>query len=169
MKDKEKTETILKALRAFYEQRPRFVTFPELRLGSGFDNNSQRRVDFFVIDSSKGNTVIGYEIKAGRQDFLKDIKDPLKQRGARQYCNEFYYICLGDLIKPEEVPLWAGLVRLLPVKSNEYGYNGYNGYDFNTIVPAPFREKNVPTWGLICSLIRKFKKQLAEENHILYL
>lgn len=154
--DKEKTQIILNTLNAYYNhgsRQRRFVKFPELRLGSGYSNNSQRRVDYFVIDSNAGNVVTGYEIKASRQDFLKDIKDPFKQRGARQYCNEFYYICLEDLIKREEVPLWTGLIQL---QKDEYG--PYNGYQFHIAVPSPYYEKTTPTWSLICAMIRKFEK-----------
>lgn len=112
MNDKEKTQEILNSLIGYYTSWGRDRTniiFPELRLGSGYNDIAQRRIDLFVISSEKGNYTTAFEIKVSRQDFLKDINDPLKQRGARLYSTNFYYVAPKDMIKIEEVPIWAGL------------------------------------------------------------
>lgn len=152
MKDKEKTEIILKAL----EHRQRFygdVFLPELRLGSGFSDVAQRRIDLFAISSQKGNYTTAYEIKVSRADFLKDIKNDLKQRGARLYSSNFYYVAPKDMIKTEEIPVWAGLM--------EYDFESRI---FRTKVPAPLQSRNTPSWSLICSIVRKVNQQLYTEK-----
>ena len=103
MEDSEKTEKILYFLNKFYDidsRKRSFIKFPELRLGTGYSGIAQRRMDFFVISSNAGNNSICYEIKVSRNDFKNDINKPLKQRGARLYSNEFYYITPKDLLKP---------------------------------------------------------------------
>ena len=75
LKDKEKTEIILEALKHKYTGWGRCnVLFPELRLGSGYSDIAQRRIDLFMISSEKGNYTTAFEIKVSRGDFLKDIK-----------------------------------------------------------------------------------------------
>ena len=161
MKDKEKTEVILKALKHYYSSWGRGRTnicFPELRLGSGYCGVAQRRIDFFVISSNAGNETTAFEIKVSRQDFKKDVNDDMKQRGARLYSNNFYYVTPKGLVKPEEIPLWAGLMEL--DLDNETDVE--NAF-FKEIVPAPLFPKAVPSWGLICSMIRHLNKETGSD------
>ena len=75
MNDKQKTETILEALKRKCTSWHRCnVLFPELRLGSGYSDIAQRRIDLFMISAEKGNYTTAFEIKVSRADFLKDIK-----------------------------------------------------------------------------------------------
>ena len=164
MKDKEKTEIMLKYLidrEISYGKGRTNVIFPELRLGSGYCGVSQRRIDLFIISSNAGNPTTAYEIKASRSDFKKDIQDDLKQRGARLYANEFFYVAPKGMIKREEVPLWAGLI--------EFDFDKYETteerdkkYLFATVVDAPLHPKYPPSWGLICSMIRHVNKDIGK-------
>lgn len=150
MNDTEKTETILRALSHHLTSWGRCnVIFPELRLGSGYNDISQRRIDLFCISAEKGNYTTAYEIKVSRGDFLKDIKDDLKQRGARLYSTNFYYVAPKDMIKPEEIPVWAGLM--------EYDFETKS---FRKRIPAPLQSRNMPSWGLICSLVRRVNEKV---------
>ena len=155
MKDKEKTEKILKALQHHFTSRGRCnVLFPELRLGSGYSDIAQRRIDLFIISAEKGNYTTAFEIKVSRGDFLKDIKDNLKQRGARLYATNFFYVAPEGLIKPEEVPVWAGLM--------EYSFEDQR---FRTKVPAPLSSRNTPSWGLVCSLVRRVNEKIYRDKN----
>ena len=166
MKDKEKTEIILKALiqREVSWGRGRTnIVFPELRLGSGYCGVAQRRIDLFVISSNAGNPTTAYEIKVSRSDFKHDINDDLKQRGARLYANEFYYVAPRNMLKPEEIPLWAGLLefdfdQLGNMKDRERELYLL----FSNPVPAPLHPKASPSWGLICSMIRHVNKDIGK-------
>lgn len=161
MKDKEKTACILEALKQHFTTWGRGRTniiFPELRLGSGYCGVAQRRMDFFVISSNAGNETIGFEIKASRQDFKKDVTDELKQRGARLYCNRFYYVAPKGMLKSEEIPIWAGLWEL--DLDNDVAVKDAR---FSETVPAPLFPKAVPSWGLICSMIRHVNKDTSAD------
>lgn len=152
MKDSEKTEIMFNALMKYYSDWNRAhtnVIFPELRLGSGYSDIAQRRIDMFLISSEKGNYTTAFEIKASRTDFLKDIKNELKQRGARMYATNFYYVAPKGMLKIEEIPVWAGL--------KEYDFETDK---FQNTIVAPLQSRNNPSWGLICSLVRRVNESL---------
>ena len=157
MKDKEKTEYILNALKDHFTSWGRGRTnilFPELRLGSGYCGVAQRRIDLFLISSNAGNETTAFEIKVSRQDFKKDVTNDLKQRGARLYSNLFYYVTPKGLLKPEEIPIWAGLWEIDLEDKNKF---------FHEVVPAPLHSKAMPSWGLICSMVRHINKEKGSD------
>lgn len=148
--DAKKTEIILQALMQRYERNGRSnVIFPELRLGSGYSDIAQRRIDMFMISSEKGNYTTAFEIKVSRGDFLRDIKDEAKQRGARLYSSNFYYVAPKGMLNPEEIPMWAGLME----------YDFENG-QFNERIVAPLQSRNTPSWSLVCSLVRRVNEKV---------
>lgn len=152
--DTEKTETILQALKDRYSRNGRSnVLFPELRLGSGYSDIAQRRIDLFMISSEKGNYTTAFEIKVSRGDFLKDIKDEAKQRGARLYSSNFYYVAPKGMINPEEIPMWAGLMKY-----------DFESKQFNTRIVAPLQSRNTPSWSLVCSLVRRVNENVYADR-----
>ena len=100
-----------------------------------------RRCDLWTVsaNSSAGFKARAYEIKISRADFRRD--NAVKQREARLFSDQFFYVTPAGLIKPEEVPDWAGLIE-------------YADDAFKTVVTAPYRDKDAPTWELVVSLIR---------------
>lgn len=170
--DKQKTEYILEALtkqHTHWGKSRSNIIFPELRLGSGYCGVAQRRIDMFVISSAAGNVTTSFEIKVSKNDFKHETD--LKQRGARLYSNYFYYVTPKHLLKPEDIPVWAGLWEL---DIDDYIQNGRL---FREVVPAPLHPKAMPSWGLICSMIRHVNKDcgrqtiedLQKENNVLRL
>lgn len=129
--------------------------FQELRLSSGF--GMEGRMDFFAISPSPstGNKAVVYEIKISRSDFRRDSHQ--KQRGARLMSDQFYYIAPVGVIPHEEIPDWAGLIEV-----EWKAVRTRNSTDVRlvhkTIIRAPKRDKDSPSWGLVCSLIRNAKK-----------
>ena len=157
--DKQKTEYILEALtkqHTHWGKSRSNIIFPELRLGSGYCGVAQRRIDMFVINSGAGNVTTSFEIKVSKNDFKHETD--LKQRGARLYSNYFYYVTPKDLLKPEDIPVWAGLWEL---DIDDYIQNGRL---FREVVPAPLHAKAMPSWGLICSMIRHVNKDCGKQT-----
>ncbi len=72
----------------------------------------------------------------------------MKQRGARLFSDRFFYATPPGLIKPEEIPDWAGLAEC--DNSNPNWWSRYK-----IIVPAPKLDKPHPSWGLVVSLLRR--------------
>lgn len=129
------------------------LVFSELRLSSGFE--WQGRIDFLAINvsPSKGNPIIAYEIKISKADFKRDTHK--KQRGARLFSDRFFYIAPAGVIPPEDVPDWAGLIEL--------SWTAPQGARTpflcpKEVIPAPKRDKDAPTWGLVVSIIRNARK-----------
>lgn len=113
----------------------------ELALASG-----ARRCDFWTLApcQSKGYAATAYEIKVSRADYRRDT--PTKQREARLFSDRFYYVTPPGLVKPDEVPDWAGLIE---IHDDERPFARKK-----IIVPAPLRDKDAPSWELIVSLLR---------------
>lgn len=154
--DKQKTELILQCLVKHFSTWGRErsnIIFPELRLGSGYCGVAQRRIDLFIINSAAGNETTAFEIKVSRNDFKHDLDNDLKQRGARLYANKFIYVTPKGLVKPDEVPIWAGLWEI--DLNSDYAIECCN---FRETVPTPLHPRAMPSWGLICSIVRKINK-----------
>lgn len=100
-----------------------------------------RRCDFWKLEAqqAKGYRATAYEVKISRADFKRDSHK--KQREARLFSDLFYYVTPPALVKPEEVPDWAGLLE-------------YDGANFRKVIAAPLRDKDMPSWELMVSVIR---------------
>lgn len=129
------------------------IWFKELRLSSGF--GMQGRIDFLALNPgpSSGNKATAYEVKVSRADFRRDSHK--KQRGARLFSDQFFFIAPVGVIPHEEVPDWAGLIEI-SWKTVSYRKNPF--LSPKTVIPAPKRDKDSPSWGLVCSLIRNVNK-----------
>lgn len=131
------------------------LVFEELRLSSGFA--LQSRVDLWALNvaPSTGNIADSYEIKVSRSDFRRDSHQ--KQRGARLFSDRFWYVAPIGVIPHEEVPDWAGLIE---AEWHCYNFNGAKPYlRLREVIPAPKRDKDGPTWGLVVSLLRHAIKE----------
>ena len=126
-------QTIIDALIA---DAPECIWATELAFSSG-----ARRIDFWKMEhhSSKGYRATAYEVKISRSDFKRDSH--AKQREARLFSDCFYYVTPVGLVKPEEIPDWAGLIE-------------FDGTRLSRKVAAPLRDKSCPSWELVVSLIR---------------
>lgn len=135
--------------RHLQRQHQKDIWFQELRLSSGF--GMEGRIDFLAINPgpSTGNKATAYEIKVSRADFRRD--NHKKQRGARLFSDQFYYIAPVGVIPHDEVPDWAGLIEV-EWKATRLRPDPY--LTFKTPIRAPKRDKDSPSWGLVCSLIR---------------
>lgn len=119
----------------------------ELAFSSG-----ARRCDFWKLNphASKGYLATAYEIKISRADFKKDTHE--KQRDARLYSDEFYYITPPGLVSLEEVPDWAGLIE-------------WDGSQMRVRRSAPRRDKDAPSWELVVSIMR-YSGQVRRDTDI---
>lgn len=144
-KDAAKTAAILSALKVKYTDH---IWAAELRLSSG-----ARRCDFWVLQphASKGYLAQAFEIKVSRADFKRDHE--LKQRDSRLFSDRFWYVTPPGLVKPEEVPVWAGLRE-------------FDGKSFKTKVEAPHRDKDAPSWELMVSLLR-CSEQVSRDAYLI--
>ncbi|MEM8615434.1 MAG: hypothetical protein AAGF20_00715 [Pseudomonadota bacterium] len=130
---KEQTAEILQALK---DKSQKLIWAEELALSSG-----ARRCDFWTLHphASQGYRAVAYEIKVSRSDYKRD--NYAKQRDARLFSDEFWYVTPKGLITIEELPDWAGLME-------------WDGQRFSVPLSAPRRDKDAPSWELVVSIMR---------------
>ncbi len=72
-----------------------------------------------VLSVSKAGFSYEFEVKLSRSDFRKDFthksgKHAIYQNGSPGYCpNHFFFVCPANIIEPESVPDYAGLLYIL--------------------------------------------------------
>jgi hypothetical protein len=134
----------------FRDDKGRFLlaTDDEGRIQEQIDHPG--RIDCWAIGLGQSSrwikegelTAYAIEIKVARSDFRADLQNPQKQRWALMYSNLFYFCAPKGLIKPDELPPYAGLLEC------------QNRLIHKTI-EAPWRDKDRPSWNFVGSLLKR--------------
>jgi hypothetical protein len=148
---------MLAALREAHHNLPyreSWAFFDELRVGTGFGHGSQHSIDAFAIALWPSNhwASHAYELKTSRADFARELRQPLKRRPALRYSNMYWFATPEGLVKPEEIPIEAGLVE---VRWRGGGYPRREDWFINVVLQAPWRDIPAPTWNLFASVARR--------------
>ena len=151
------TADILSAIRRMHTNHGLsdcWAFFEELRLGTGYGRGVEQRIDAFACGLwTKNWGSMAYEVKTNRADFLKELQNPLKRRLALRYSNLFWFVTPEGLVKPEELPIEAGLMEA------HWATVSYNplteGWRAKVVIPAPWRDVPPPTWSLFASVARR--------------
>lgn len=74
----------------------------------------RNRIDALAMNcyQSKRYTVVAYEVKVSRADFLQELRKPHKSSDARALSHEFVFAVPKGMVDREEVPSFAGLVEV---------------------------------------------------------
>jgi len=122
------------------------LLLPNLRIGTGFGKDGEGWIDLWVIHPHPSKMFRrSYEIKVSREDFQRELRKPNKRRPALRLSNEYYFAAPPGIIKREDVPIECGLVEVDPTAKSRY----------TTIVPAPWRDTEPPTWRFVAALARR--------------
>lgn len=62
--------------------------------------------------ASRGHALHGFEIKTGRGDWLKELKDPAKAEAVARYCDHWWLVAPAGVVKDGELPLGWGWYEL---------------------------------------------------------
>lgn len=92
---------------------PEWIMAFEVRNSSGFHSNRSADAIAMATWHSRGNEIVGFEIKEARSDWLREKKDPLKAEQGLAHCDRIYIVA-GDstIVREGELPLaWGLLVR----------------------------------------------------------
>jgi hypothetical protein len=126
-------------------------------------DGGERYFDMWAINANAagGCRAWAYEIKVSRSDFLRDMKQADKQDPARDISNEFWFVAPPGLIRPDELPSYAGLLEPEPLWEMNANCRYVKSWArwqeeprLAEIVKAPQREKPAPTWPLVVSALR---------------
>lgn len=125
------TSTLREALRKRYAM-PEWVLMEEVRDAAGFESNRSADGIAMSMWPSRGLEINGFEIKASRSDWLRELKDPAKAESIAAYCDRWWIVAVPNIVKLEELPVGWGLMELMPKGA------------FKEIKKAPARENVKP-------------------------
>lgn len=124
----------------------KWLLFMELRCGTGYKVlDAERRIDAYAIHlyPSESNIRHAYEVKASRNDFLRELRQPHKRRAGLRFSNYFWFVTPPLIIDPEEIPVGCGLIEV-DIKDGET----------TVIREAAYRESVPPTWNFLTAAAR---------------
>lgn len=163
-----KAEEIIEALEAHYTTQRDCLFFDELRIGTGYGEGAEQRIDAWVMYGipSKQFRRVAFEVKVSRSDFLAELKKPLKRRYALMLSNEFFFATPPGLIRAGELPAECGLVEVYEtaLECLEAQFGGGNLYGLRRSTAAdklywkhaaPWRDTHPPSWRFVASIVRR--------------
>lgn len=115
-----------------------------------------RSADALVMNlwPSRGLTLAGFEVKASRSDWMRELKDPSKAEAICKFCDFWWVVAAkDDIVKKEEVPLPWGLLVL-------------RGEKLFTVKEAAKLEAQPVSRGFLAALLRRATEQLVPKNDL---
>ncbi len=106
-----KTDSIFSILKKKYPTGE-YVVLREVSNASG--TSRSRSLDYMVINlwPSRGLSITGIELKVSRPDWLRELKNPIKQESHFKYCDYFYLLTDSENVADDsEIPeSWGWMV-----------------------------------------------------------
>ncbi len=111
------TPEIMVALRERYCQ-PEFAFFEEV---GDAGSRSNVYADGVAINmwASRGYAISGFEVKASRSDWLRELKQPAKAEPIITRCDHFYLVAPDEVYQADEVPVSWGILSFKDGKLRE--------------------------------------------------
>ncbi|ATI15728.1 hypothetical protein [Bordetella phage vB_BbrM_PHB04] len=80
-------------------------------VGDGTGTNQRRWADAVAMNlwPSRGLEIHGFEIKASRSDWLRELKNPAKAESVQRYCDRWWIVAPPGVVKDGELPPTWGL------------------------------------------------------------
>lgn len=104
-----------------------------------------RSADYIVVNlwPSRGNSIIGFEKKTYRSDWLNELKKPEKQEAIFKFCDYFYLVTdTENIAKIEEIP-------------ENWGWMHSDGVRLKIIKQAPKLQPIPCTRQFMCAMMRR--------------
>lgn len=97
-----------------YSAAKGYAVFFEVADGTGAAKHRSADAIAIGLWRSNGFRRIGFEVKASRSDWLRELRDPAKAEPVAQYCHEWWLLATAAAVaKVEEMPLGWGLMELV--------------------------------------------------------
>lgn len=144
------TADICAAMRATYCQ-PEWALFFEVANGTGA--NARRHADAVAMNMypSRGLAVHGFEFKASKSDWRRELSNPQKAEEIAQYCDMWSVVTGPGIVAPHELPLSWGLIEVVNGK-------------LRTKIAATKKEAKTLTRSFVAAILRGHAK--ADEAQI---
>jgi len=145
---------LFQALRPFYPVRE-YALLPQVANATGFGANRHADAIALSLWPSRGLTLAGFEMKSYRGDWIRELRKPEKAEEVAQYCNYWWIVAAGPLVKPDELPPAWGLMtwdaeKKALVKTKH----------------APLREAVKPDLPFIAGILRKAQDVITPDGVI---
>lgn len=103
-----RTADIKAALRARFCAPEWAIMF---EVGDGTGTNQRRWADAVAMNlwPSRGLEIHGFEVKASRSDWLRELKNPAKAESIQRYCDRWWIVAPPGVVKDGELPPTWGL------------------------------------------------------------
>jgi hypothetical protein len=125
-----------------------YALFTEVRNATGFKGDRAADAVAMSLYPSRGLEIFGFEFKASRSDWLRELKDPRKAEGVCRFCDRWWIVTTApDIVKRDELPKTWGLM----VCTKE-------GDGLRIVVPAPALEPTPLDRAFTASLLRAAQK-----------
>lgn len=86
-------------------RQPAWIVLGEVRDGTGFSTEGKSADAIaFGVWPSRGLSVVGFEFKSSRSDWLRELKDPAKAESMAQFCDEWWLVAAENVANIEEIP-----------------------------------------------------------------
>lgn len=105
------TAAIMAAMRLRYRP-PEWALMFEVGNATGHRTNRHADAVAMSLWPSRGLEVHGFEFKASRGDWIKELKDPAKAESIAQFCDRWWLVTPAGLVKEGELPAGWGLLEL---------------------------------------------------------
>lgn len=147
------TRHLLKLLQAKFSP-PECAFFTEVANGTG--GHCSRHADALVMGlwPSRGLHLSGFELKASRADWLRELKDPAKADVIATYCDYWWVVvCQAAFVADGELPKTWGLMAADSGK-------------LKVIVDAPKLEAKPVSRAFLAAICRKAAEQTVDKDAI---
>jgi len=146
---------IFKALQLRYRE-PEWALLAQVKNTAGY-GKVERFADAFAFGlwPSRGLSIVGFEFKSSRSDWLRELNDPAKSDPTQAYC-DFWFICAGavGIVDVAELPPTWGL--MVPA-----------GKKMKVLVKAPkLEDPKSLTRGFVTSVIRRVYESKSSQAEL---
>lgn len=92
---------------------PAYAFLPQVRDSTGTGNAGTADALAMSLWPSRGLELHGFEVKVARNDWLRELKNPLKGENIGQFCDRWWIAAAVSVINPDDEfpPLWGLLVQ----------------------------------------------------------
>lgn len=113
-------------------------------VGDGTGMNQRRWADAVAMNlwPSRGLEIHGFEVKASRSDWLRELKKPDKSGPVQRYCDRWWVVAPPDVVKDGELPPTWGLYHA-------------KGGKLSQAVAAPKLEAQPVTREFVAAMLRR--------------
>lgn len=148
-----KTQEVIDALYRHYQARG-YLCLHELKPGTGSAGGYLGGIDFWCMHPwpSERFTRISIEVKVSRSDFLREKRDPRKQRSALRHSNLLYFAAPMGIIPVWELRADAGLLEVMTDGS------------VRELRPAPWRDADPPSLTFLAAVMRRLDRLRIEAD-----